>query len=444
MRSWWRHPARIIPVAFLCLIAFGTVMLMLPISRKGEGQIAPFFTAFFTSVSTSCITGLSVVDPATYWSPFGHIVLLVLIQIGGFGIMALASLLGLFAMRRLGLTGRLATQHETHAVGLGDVRGLLLRVGLFTIIFEAVTTVILAGRFWLGYDYPFGKAVWLGFFHAVSGFNNAGIALFSDNLMGFTTDWWICFPLILAIISGGLGFPVIYELLREAGQPSRWSTHTRITVFGSIFLLVTGFVVVLTFEWGNPGTFGPLDAPGKILAAMFQGTVPRTAGFNTVDYAQMESETRLFTNWLMFIGGGSAGTSGGIKVTTFFLLAFVILAEIRSERDVVIGKRRIAEAAQRQALTVALLGVAIVAFGTFALLFITHAPLDQVFFEATAAFSTAGLSTGLTATLPVSGQIVLIILMYVGRVGTVTVAAALALSERRALYRYAEERPIVG
>jgi Trk-type K+ transport system membrane component len=177
---------------------------------------------------------------------------------------------------------------------------------------------------------------------------------------------------------------------------------------------------------------------------MFQGTVPRTAGFNTVDYAQVESETRLFTDWLMFIGGGSAGTSGGIKVTTFFLLAFVILAEIRSERDVVIGNRRIAEAAQRQALTVALLGVAFVAVGTFALLVISHAPLDQVFFEATAAFSTAGLSTGLTPTLPTSGHVVLIILMYVGRVGTVTVAAALALSERRALYRYAEERPIVG
>jgi potassium uptake TrkH family protein len=444
MRPWWRHPARIIPVAFLCLITVGTVMLMLPISRKGEGQSAPFFTALFTSVSTSCVTGLSVVDPATYWSPFGHIVLLVLMQIGGFGIMALASLLGLFAARRLGLTGRLLTQHETHAVGLGDVRGLLLRVGVFTVIFETVTALILTGRFWLGYDYPFGKAVWFGIFHGVSGFNNAGIALFTDNLMGFTTDWWICVPLILAIIGGSLGFPVIYELTREVGRPSMWSTHTRITVFGSALLLFLGFSAVLVFEWANPGTLGPLDVSGKILASMFQGTSPRTAGFNTVDYAQMESETLLFTDWLMFIGGGSAGTSGGIKVTTFFLLAFVILAEIRSERDVVIGKRRIAEAAQRQALTVALLGVAFVAFGTFALLIISRAPLDQVFFEAVSAFSTVGLSTGLTPTLPTSGQAVLIILMYVGRVGTVTVAAALALSERRTLYRYAEERPIVG
>ncbi len=444
MRRWLWHPTRIIPVAFLCLITIGTVILMLPVARKGTGEGTPFFTALFTSVSTACITGLSVVDPATYWSPFGQVVLLVMMQIGGFGIMALASLVALVAARRLGLTGRLVTQAETHAVGLGDLRGLLMRVGLFTLIAEVIVAIVLTGRFWLGYDYAFGKAAWYGVFHSISSFNNAGIALFSNNLMSFTTDWWICVPIALAIIAGSVGFPVIYELTRAANRPKKWSTHTRLTVFGSLALLAIGFLAMLTLEWSNPNTFGPLDVPGKILAAFFQGTSPRTAGFNSVDYMAMNSETILLTDWLMFIGGGSAGTSGGIKVTTFFLLAFVIWAEVRSERDVVIGRRRIAEPVQRQALTVALLGVAFVAFGTIALLIITHMPLEQVFFEAASAFSTVGLTSGVTANAGTAGQIVLIILMYVGRVGTVTVAAALALSERRALYRYAEERPIVG
>ncbi len=442
-RRWSQHPARIVPVAFACLVAIGTVLLLLPISRSGPGG-APLLTAFFTSASTGCVTGLSVVDVATYWSPFGHVVLLVLMQIGGFGIMALASLLGLTLARRLGLTGRLTAQAETHATGLGDLRGVLLRVAVFTVVTEALIAIVLTGRFWLGYDYGFGKSVWMGVFHAISAFNHTGYALFSDNLMGFVGDWWICVPIMLGMISGSIGFPVVYELSRRGTHPSRWSTHTRITVYGTAALLAVGFLAMLTLEWSNPNTFGPFDFSTKILASMFQGTSPRTAGFNTVDFGQMHSETLLIADWLMFIGGGSAGTSGGIKVTTFFLLAFVIWAEVRAERDVVAGRRRIAEATQRQAITVALLGVAFVAAGTIALLMMTDYALEQVFFEAMSAFATTGLTTGITSSLPPAAQIVLIVLMYVGRVGTVTVASALALSERRALYRYPEERPIVG
>lgn len=431
------------PIAFLCLVSIGTVLLMLPISRTGPGG-APFLTALFTSTSTACVTGLSVVDTATYWSPFGHVVLLVLMQIGGFGIMAMATLLGLVLARRVGLTGRLVAQAEIHATGLGDLRGVLGRVAIFAGTIELVTAIVLTGRFWLGYDYNFGKATWYGVFHAISGFNHTGYALYSDNMTRFVTDWWICIPLIIAVVAGSIGFPVVYELTRRASRPKHWSTHTRITVYGTAALLAVGFLTMLILEGGNGRTLGPLDYPGKIVAALFQGTSPRTAGFNSVDFAQMNPETLLITDWLMFIGGGSAGTSGGIKVTTFFLLAFVIWAEVRSERDVVIGRRRIAEATQRQALTVALLGVAIVAIGTVALLMLTDLPMDKVFFEATSAFATVGLSLGITASLPPSAQFVLIILMFVGRVGTVTVASALALSERRAAYRYAEERPIVG
>ncbi|WP_020519918.1 TrkH family potassium uptake protein [Catelliglobosispora koreensis] len=442
MRRWLQHPARLVPVAFLCLIAVGTVLLSLPIARRGPGG-APFLTALFTSVSTGCVTGLSVVDVATYWTLFGHVVLLVLMQIGGFGIMALATLLSFITARRLGLSGRLVAQAETHAVGIGDLRGLLLRVAAFMVIVEGAVTVILALRLWLGYDYPFGEAVWQGFFSAVSSLNNTGYTLMPDNTVTFVADWWICLPMIFAIIAGSIGFPVIYELSGRR-RPRQWSVHTRITVWGTAFLLFIGFAAMLTFEWNNPKTFGPLDLPAKILAALFQGTSPRTAGFNSVDFGQMNSETLLVTDWLMFIGGGSAGTSGGVKVTTFFLLLFVILAEVRRERDVVIGKRRIAESTQRQAITVALLSIAVVAAGTIALLAMTDFSLERVFFEAMSAFATVGLTTGITSSLGPAAQVVLILLMFVGRVGIVTVASALALSERPARYRYPEERPIVG
>jgi potassium uptake TrkH family protein len=442
-RGILRHPARIVPLAFLGHITIGTVLLSLPIARRGPGG-APFMTAFFTAVSNGCVTGLTVVDTAAYWTTFGHLVLLGLMQVGGFGIMAMASLLALAVYKRIGLGSKLVAQAETHSVALGDVRGVLFRVAAFTFAIEAIVTIVLTLRFWLAYDYDLGKAAWYGLFHSVSAFNNDGVTLYSDGLMGFVSDWWICLPLTLAIIAGSIGFPVIYELTRRKLKVRRWSTHTRITIYGTAVLLVIGFLAMLVLEWSNPKTFGPLDIPGKLLAAFFQGTSPRTAGLNTVDFAQMNSETLLITDWLMFIGGGSAGTSGGIKVTTFVLLSYVIWAEVRAERDVVAGRRRIAESTQRQALTVALLGVALVALGTFALLMLTDDPLEAVFFEAMSAFATTGLSLGITPTLGPAGQLVLIALMYIGRVGTITIASALALSERRALYRYAEERPIVG
>jgi Trk-type K+ transport system membrane component len=372
------------------------------------------------------------------------VVLLLLMQVGGFGIMALASLLGLLVARRWGLRSRLIAQAETHAVGLGDLRRLLVRVAVWTLVVELSVTAVLTGRFWFGYRYSFGDALWHGVFHSISGFNHTGFALYSNNLESFVADWWICLPLIVAIVAGSIGFPVVFELTSQRARIRRWSTHTKLTVYGTAALLAVGFLVMLTFEWSNPRTFGPLGVPTKILAALFQGTSPRTAGYNTVTFGDMNSETLAVTDVLMFIGGGSAGTAGGIKVTTFFLLAFVIWADVRAHRDVVIGRRRIAEATQRQALTVALLGVGLVAAGTLALLALTTYSLEQVLFETISAFATVGLSTGITPAMPAPAQAVLIVLMFVGRVGTITVASALALSERRARYRYPEERPIVG
>jgi trk system potassium uptake protein len=438
-----RHPARIVPIAFGLAVLVGTVLLALPVSRAGPDG-APLLVALFTATSVVCVTGMAVVDTATYWSPFGHVVLLVLMQIGGIGIMSLASLLGLLTARRLGLRSQLIAQAETHSPALGDVRGILARVALWTVVVETLTAVALTLRFWLGYDYSFGKAAWYGVFHALSAFNNTGYALFSDSLVGFVGDWWINLPIVAAIMVASLGFPVIHELTRELGRPRYWSVHAKITVYGSAFLFAFGALMMLTFEWTNPNTFGPLGVSDKAVAALLQGATPRSAGFNSVDFGQMRTETLFGTDALMFIGGGSAGTAGGIKVTTFFLLAFVILAEVRGDREVTVGRRAIDESTQRQALTVALLGVAVVATGTVLLLALTPYSLDRVLFEVISASATTGLSTGITPHLPASAQVVLIVLMYVGRVGTITAASALALRQRQRLYSYPKERPIVG
>jgi trk system potassium uptake protein len=439
-----QHPARLVPLAFLAAVVVGTLLLMLPAARAETGT-APPLTALFTATSAVCVTGLVVVDTPTYWSPFGHVVILFLIQVGGFGIMTLATLLSLIVSRRIGLRGRLVAQAETRTLALGDVRTVLRWVALIMLACEATVAAVLSMRFWLGHDYGFGKALWHGLFHAVSAFNNAGFALYTDNLIGFVDDWAICVPVALAVIVGGIGFPVLFELRREWRRPSCWSTHTRITVFGTVLLLAVGFVAVLIFEWGNPRTFGPLGVLDKLLAAFFQSVVPRTAGFQTVDYATTDLETNALTTWLMFIGGGSAGTAGGIKVTTFFLLAYVIWSQVTGEPDVVVYHRRVTEDAQRQALTVALLGVAVVWVGAMALIVLTDGlRFDHLLFESVSAFATVGLSMNITPTLPAGAQLVLVMLMYVGRVGTITVATALALRTRHRLYRYPEERPIVG
>jgi potassium uptake TrkH family protein len=438
-----RNPARIVPLGFLTAIAVGTGVLLLPVARAGPGGADPP-TALFTAASAVCVTGLTVVDTPAYWSPFGQGVILALIQVGGFGIMTAATLLTLVVQHRLGLSDRLVAKLETKAAGIGDVRRVVVRIAGAVLICEAVLITALSGRLWLGYDYPPGEALWHGTFQALSAFNNAGFATYSDSLMGFVSDWWINVPVMAGIVIGGMGFPVLFELLRRAGRPSRWSIHTRITVFGTAALLVVGFAATLALEWANPGTLGRLGGSDKVLAAMFHSVTSRTAGFNTVDTAALLPETWAVTDLLMFVGGGSAGTAGGIKVTTCFLLAFVVWSEIRGEREVVIGRRRVSSATVRQALTVASLGAALVTLGTITLLMLTDEPLDRVLFESVSAFATVGLSTGITADLPAAGQLVLVVLMFVGRVGTITVASALALRSSHRLYRYPEERPIVG
>ncbi|CAA9419826.1 MAG: KtrAB potassium uptake system, integral membrane component KtrB [uncultured Quadrisphaera sp.] len=422
----------------------GTALLLLPAARSGPGSASPL-EALFTATSAVCVTGLAVVDTAGYWSGFGQAVILVLIQVGGFGIMTLASLLGLLVSRRIGVRSRVTAAAETRTPGLGDVRAVLVGVAALSLVVESVTAALLTARFALGYGEPLPRALWLGVFHAVSAFNNAGFALYSDSLVGFVTDPWICLPVAAAVIVGALGFPVLLELRRELRRPRAWSLHTQVTVVGTAVLVVSGTAFMLVTEWSNPGTLGPLGVPGKLLAGFFQGVMPRTAGFNSVDVAAMNTGTWLGTDVLMFIGGGSAGTAGGIKITTFAVLLFAIVSEVRGDDDTTaLGRRRLPVGAQRQALSVALLGVAAVALPAVVFALTTPFTLDQILYEVVSAFATVGLSTGITAQLSAPHQLALVVLMFVGRTGTITLASALALRSRKRLYRLPEERTVIG
>lgn len=439
----FRHPGQAIAAGFALAVLAGTALLSLPWATE-SGERADMVDALFTSTSAVCVTGLVVVDTGTYWSGFGEVVILLLIQAGGLGIMSLATLMAVLVSRRLGLRARLVARAETRSLGADDVRRVVRNVVLFSLGCEAVAAVILSARFAIGYDQGVGSAAYDGVFHAVSAFNNAGFSTHADSLMGYVTDPWVSLTISLAVILGGIGFPVVFELARAWRHPAKWTVLTRITLTLTVTLLVLGTFVFTLAEYDNAGTLGPLDGPSKLLAGFTTSAMARTAGFNSVDIAAMTPESLLATDILMFIGGGSAGTAGGIKVTTFGLLAFVIWAEMRGEAAVHVGRRRVPAANQRQALAVALLGLALVAVSTFALLSMTRHPLDAVLFEATSAFGTVGLSTGITAGLPTSGHLLITALMFMGRIGPLTLASALALKQRTRRYEWPEERTIVG
>ncbi len=428
---------------FAIVIAIGTLFLWSPMANSGPGN-APFWTALFSATASVTLGGISLVDTATYWSPAGQVVILVLVQLGGLGIVTSASLLFLVVARRVGLRGRLAATTELHAGDLGSTRRLLLAIVGFSIVFQAVTVVAVTLRLWLGTDRGFGEAVWNGLFLGVAAFSNAGIAILPGGLVPFAEDPWMLTTIALAVIAGGLGFPVWLELLRGRRGFARWSLHTKLTLVTTGALLVFGAALITAAEWANPATLGALDGPHRLMAGVFTGIMPRTAGFNVIDYSAVEPDSLLVTEMLMFVGGGSGSVAGGIKVTTFALLFLIVWAEVRGESEVMAFRRRIPLPVQRQALTIAVLAVNAVVVGALLLMSTNEIAFADALFECIAAFSTAGLGTGVTTGLNGFGQGVLIVLMLLGRVGPLTLGVALVLRERDRLYTHPEERPLVG
>ncbi|GAA3818249.1 TrkH family potassium uptake protein [Cellulomonas soli] len=441
-RSARQSPARLALGVFAAVIATVTVLLSAPWATVAGGR-APFVDAFFTATSATTVTGLVTVPTGEYWSTWGLVVILVAIKVGGLGVMTLASLLGMAVSRRIGLTGRLLVASETKVTRLGEVGSLVRTVIVTSTALEVAIALVLLPRFHM-YDESWGQAAWHALFYAVSSFNNAGFVPTPEGLAPFVSDWWVLLPIILGVFIGSLGFPVILNIASHLRAPRRWNLHTRLTLVTSALLAVGGSVLVAAFEWTNPGTFKPLDAPATVLASLFAGVMPRSGGFSTVDVAQMHQGTWLLNDALMFVGGGSASTAGGIKVTTLAVMLLAIVAEARGDRDVEAYGRRISRDTLQVAIAVSLVSATIVLVAALLLLSMTGLTLDQVLFEVISAFATCGLTTGITPDLPDGAKYVLAVLMFIGRTGTMTLAAALALRNRRRVIRLPEERPIIG
>lgn len=445
-------------ICFATLIVIGTALLMLPISSVAQSKHVGepvldggtrFLDALFTATSASCLTGLVTVDTGTHWSGFGQLVIAMLIQLGGLGFMTIASIFGLFVAGRMGLRRRASATVEGRGVDMGEVSWVVRATVLFTLATEFVVAIFLTLRFWFAYDYPLRRAVWEGIFHSISGFNNAGFALYTDNVIGFNTDAWVLLPLAFALMVGGLGFPVLLELWRHlkarvfGTKPVRWSLTTRFTLKGTVLLVLLGTVMVGLAEWH--GALKGLSSPAKALNAFFAGVSPRTAGFNALDYGDFHPSTLLGTDLLMFIGGGSGGTAGGVKITTAAVILAAVIAEIRADSSVAVSNRRIGPSVVRQALAVLAFGVGLVMSSVLIILFLApQFTTDQIAFEVTSAFATVGLSTGITGSLPAGAQIILILLMFAGRVGPIVLATALASRARTRVFEYPEERPFIG
>lgn len=433
MKQLLSSPARLTAFGFFFLIMVGTALLMMPFA----GGASPL-SALFTATSAVSLTGLIVEDTATFYSPAGQVIILVLIQLGGLGIMSLATLSGYVLTGRISFRARKTGAYEGRPITSGGIRRTLIFTFAFTAVVEATIAILVGARLMLGYGYSFPRAAWEGIFHAISAFNNAGFSTHSDNLVSFAADAWILLPLAAALIGGGLGFPVWAELVRR-----KISITGRMTLWATGLLLLLGMVFFACAEWR--GVLGPMPLVQKLLNAFFASASPRTAGFNAVDYGQAHPITLMGTDMLMFLGGGSAGTAGGIKVTTFCVLLAAMAAEFRGRKNTTIGHRSIPHTVTRQALALSVAGVAVVVVGVATLrIFDPQFTADQVTFEVISAFATSGLSTGITADLSTTSKLVLCMIMYLGRVGPTTLVAALAARTVDRRFSYPEERPFIG
>ncbi len=430
-------------LGFLGAILLASVLLALPFAQAPGAGVSPLDAAF-TAVSAVAVTGHVVVDTATAWSGAGLVIILLFIQLGGLGVMLVASLIGLTIVRRYSLRSRTLAGTENRGVTTGDVARLAKGILITALAIEAVVALALSLRFRLRYDDSWAEAIGHGVFLAISSFNNAGFAPFSDSMIGFASDPFVLLPMCAATILGGLGFPVLLQLRREFRRPLHWSMNTNIVLSMTALLLVLGTVYIAVLEWSNPETLGSMSVGDRLLTAFFHAVQVRTSGFNSVDIGQLTSETWLGMDVLMFIGGGPAGTAGGIKVTTFAVLLFIILTELRGEGAVNIFGKRLSRAVHREAITISLLSLGAVMTATIALMMITHLDLDVILFEVVSAFGTVGLSTGITADLPDAGKVILMVLMFLGRLGPLTLGTALVLRQRRVLYELPKERPVIG
>ncbi|MED5016644.1 TrkH family potassium uptake protein [Paenibacillus chibensis] len=441
--KWFRlAPPQILVLGFAAIILIGAILLTLPISNT-TGKPLRFIDALFTATSATCVTGLVVKDTGLFFSTFGQVVIMLLIQVGGLGFMTMATLFSLALKRKISLRDRLILQEAMNQNTMEGIVRLIRKVLFFSLIIEGCGAVLLAIRW--SFDMPVGKAIYFGIFHGVSMFNNAGFDLFGhfNSLTGYVYDPLVNIVVMFLIVSGGIGFIVMSDLV-EYKKNRKLSLHSKVVLSMTGSLILVGAVVIFIFEFSNSKTIGSLNWGGKILASFFQSVTPRTAGANTLDLASMRQASQFFMVILMFIGASPGSTGGGIKTTTFTIMVGAVFAMIRGRDDIVIFRYRLAQERIFKALTITFLALFLVVGVSMVLSTTEDSNFLTILYETTSAFGTVGLSLGLTPHLSMVGKILLSLTMFAGRLGPLTLAYALGPKKGKELYRHPEGKIIIG
>lgn len=439
----WTTPTRVLVFSFLSFILVGTILLMLPWSTLSHGSPG-FIDSLFTATSAVCVTGLVVVNTASYWSMWGKVVILILIQAGGLGLMTFATAHALVTGRRVTLTERLIIQEQTGYWSLSGLVRLMKRVILATLVFEFLGALVLGvvlGKS-MGLELP--GAMFHGLFHSVSAFCNAGFDILGSSLVPYAGDPLVIMTVSLLIIIGGLGFYVITDVYENRGKWRDLSLHSRIAIKMTGALLVIGTVLVLVLEGKNPGTIGNMSLRIRLLSSWFQSVTARTAGFNSIFTENLRIPTSFIMIALMFVGASPGGTGGGIKTTTFYSSVRFVAALVQGKEDVNVSRRRLPEGLVLKALSIILISLGLISVSTLLLTITEEASFFDILFEVVSAFGTVGLSRGITPSLSIPGKLIIIVTMFAGRVGPLSLAVAISKQANQAGIRYPEEKVLVG
>ena len=419
------RPSFVITLSFLLVILTGGILLSLPIS-SARGTSTSFLDACFTANSATCVTGLVALDTGVHFSLFGLIIIMLLMQVGGLGYMTFSTFMLLVFRHKLFISQKLAIQEALNIYSTKDVILVLRRIFSIVFVVEGIGALILFLR-WLP-ELGLNRALLYAIFHSISAFNNAGFALLPNfaSLTPYVTDLTINLTITSLIIIGGIGFIVIADIL----QRRRLSLHSKIAIITTLCLIIGGTFIIMGLEYNNPATLGPLSFSHKVLASYFQAVTPRTTGFNTVNIGGMLPPTLLFIMFLMFIGASPGGTGGGIKTTTFALILLTIRTTLKGFKNTVIFNRRVPANTIRRAFAITFLSLAIVSVAVFCLDSTEKIGLMEVAFEILSAFGTVGLSMGITPGLSSVGKLIIMSVMFIGRVGPLTLLLALAMGQK--------------
>jgi trk system potassium uptake protein TrkH len=437
-------PTQVLVLGFISIIIVGGIFLALPIA-SGTGESIGLLNAIFEATSAVCVTGLVVVDTGKDLSLFGQLVMISLIQIGGLGFMTTATLVFLILGKRITLRERLVIKEALNEYNLQGLVRLARRIILITFAIEGIGALILALKFIPAYGWA--KGLYYSIFHAVSAFCNAGFDIIGDykSFTEYANDLTVNFTLMSLIISGGLGFSVLLDIWRNRCF-RKWSLHTKLVVCTTAGLIILGALFFLIVEYNNPTTLGNRNWFGKILGALFQSVTARTAGFYTIDQAGLTDASKFMTSILMFVGASPAGTGGGIKTTTVSVLLLSVFSVIRGRQDTEIFGRQIPNTIVKKALTISVISFAIFITVSMVLSLVEPYPMVDLLYETASALGTAGLAAFNNNTLKPAGKILIILSMFAGRVGplTITLALAMRLSRDKGNLKYPEEKIMVG